>query len=792
MDLRILSGVGLAVALFGGPFLRGLFFRPELYPTLLLLGAVFVVEGWRGSLRPAGAFRWRLPDLAAWGLPLAYLVALLGAVDRREAADGVLKVLAYTMVYWLAAQVGAERSWRLLLSRTLVLSSFGVAAVGIAVATGLMYYPGAFTGREILSTLQYSNALAGYLVTCHVLGLALWSRERGLGWDLLHAAGHSTLLLVLLSTASRGGWIIFPLAVALVLALHPPQLRWRALFLEMAVLSVALLTGVRFIPLIFGGQGPDARAIYAAGIAAAMLLVALYRAASVMAARIDRRSPALVWLRVGVLIYVAALALAYFGYASAALPIPLASVLPPEVIRTLQAIGPDQNSVLTRIHANVDAMRIVRDYPVFGAGAGGWNALYHRYQTVLYWTTEVHNHFTQVWVEAGTVGFVLILTFWGGALYLGWRKWQSLRARAEGSALEPPDEQAVGEAAILGGLLAAGLALAIHSAMDFTLSLPAVAMTGWGILGLVRSFASRSEPPHPRGQLLWVRPLAATLLALALVLPAWRFHAAGALGGRAAEAMAAGQLEDAEVLYHRARALDGWTATFDADLAQIATLRWFQTGDPVAMTEARKWLDSAIALQPHNLHVRTLAVDLLLLHGDLEAALEESATLTELLPLDVRSRENWARVAVGTALGRLDAGSQAEAEQLLAAVVSLRDDLEARALARRLPLPGQRSPRFAEVPNALRATGAIKLAAAQAVALLEGPAAAREPLERVLAAELRSRSATRGEALAWLAALRSAIAPEADVTALLVEAGEQFPAAEVVFHRALLALSEPR
>jgi hypothetical protein len=495
---------------------------------------------------------------------------------------------------------------------------------------------------------------------------------------------------------------------------------------------------------------------------------------------------------VSALVYVAVVVLAYFGYASAALPIPLASVLPPEVIRTLQAIGPDHNSVLARVHANADAMKIVGDYPIFGAGAGGWNALYHRYQTVLYRTTEVHNHFAQVWVEAGTVGFVLILTLWGGVLHLGWRRWNALQMQAVGSALEPPDQRAVGESAILGGLLAAGVALAIHSAVDFTLSLPAVAMTGWSILGLMRGFASRTESLQPRRRPSWGRPLAVTLLALALIIPTWRFHNAGALGGRAAEAMAEGRLADAAAFYQRARALDGWTATFDADLAQIATLRWFQTGSPVAITEAREWLDLAIARQPYNLHVRTLAVDLLLLHGELEGALEEAETVTRLLPLDVRPRENWARVAVGAALGRLEADLPAEAAELLAAVVSLRDDLEARSLARRLPVPGQRSPRFAESPNALRATGAIELAAAQALALLEGPAAARDPLERLLTTKLRSRSETRGEALAWLAAVRSSIAPDSDVTSLLVEASEQFPAAEAVFHRVVMALPEPR
>jgi O-antigen ligase len=49
------------------------------------------------------------------------------------------------------------------------------------------------------------------------------------------------------------------------------------------------------------------------------------------------------------------------------------------------------------------AVEIVKDHPIIGAGAGGWEALYRQYQNYSYWTTETHSHFLQVWVETGTL-----------------------------------------------------------------------------------------------------------------------------------------------------------------------------------------------------------------------------------------------------------------------------------------------------------------------------------------------------------------------------------------------------
>ncbi|MFO7951259.1 MAG: O-antigen ligase family protein [Bacillota bacterium] len=65
-----------------------------------------------------------------------------------------------------------------------------------------------------------------------------------------------------------------------------------------------------------------------------------------------------------------------------------------------------------RVEFMEDAVQIIGDHPVLGTGGGGWNAIYRAYQDRPYNTTEVHNHFLQVWLEAGLLGFLAFLGLW--------------------------------------------------------------------------------------------------------------------------------------------------------------------------------------------------------------------------------------------------------------------------------------------------------------------------------------------------------------------------------------------
>src|SRR5260370_36783330 len=68
-------------------------------------------------------------------------------------------------------------------------------------------------------------------------------------------------------------------------------------------------------------------------------------------------------------------------------------------------------SVLDRFAVWRDSLAMVRDFPVWGVGLGGWPELFTRYDRAPwdpdYFWRETHNDYLQILEEAGAIGFVL-------------------------------------------------------------------------------------------------------------------------------------------------------------------------------------------------------------------------------------------------------------------------------------------------------------------------------------------------------------------------------------------------
>jgi len=134
----------VCVLLFYPPYFRGLFFDKELLPThvitALIYGLVWVDKFRRRDLR----FIQNPLDYAVLAYAGAYLLSLIGAVHIGDAIKGFLKALNYFMVYWMVTQVVRDYRRYETVLKVLFASALGVAAIGIAAATGYSHYPGAF------------------------------------------------------------------------------------------------------------------------------------------------------------------------------------------------------------------------------------------------------------------------------------------------------------------------------------------------------------------------------------------------------------------------------------------------------------------------------------------------------------------------------------------------------------------------------------------------------------------------------------------------------------------------
>ncbi|MCL6459133.1 MAG: O-antigen ligase family protein, partial [Gorillibacterium sp.] len=89
----------------------------------------------------------------------------------------------------------------------------------------------------------------------------------------------------------------------------------------------------------------------------------------------------------------------------------LASLLPESIAGRVENINFNQHSVRERGYFYLDAIRIFKDYPLFGTGGGGWSSLYQSYQSYPYVSRQSHNFFVQILDDVGIFGSLIIFSF---------------------------------------------------------------------------------------------------------------------------------------------------------------------------------------------------------------------------------------------------------------------------------------------------------------------------------------------------------------------------------------------
>ncbi|MDI9447665.1 MAG: glycosyltransferase [Bacillota bacterium] len=134
-----------------------------------------------------------------------------------------------------------------------------------------------------------------------------------------------------------------------------------------------------------------------------------------------------------------------------------------------------------RLYFYQDAIKMFKERPILGWGGGDWEEAYRAYQSYLYYSNQVHSHYFQIMVEAGLVGLVAILGIWFSFLLLTHRLYHGAKEDA-------------GKRLLIWTITAASVAVGFHAAIDFNLSLSALAIVLWTLFGLARGIGGYPEP----------------------------------------------------------------------------------------------------------------------------------------------------------------------------------------------------------------------------------------------------------------------------------------------------------
>lgn len=662
VNLRVFSLIGLVLILIYALLSRGLYFNPELLVGLIITGIILAFAAADTAIRGETDFFRFSVDYFITGLTLAYLLSVFQAVSRPDAIIGVLTYICYLAVFFITCQ--SVRTWRSYRNMMEVIYAGGVlvALIGLSAATGLFRYPGAYQSKQICSTFQYQNALAVFVLTVLLIGLSLWvSSDRKLPWELWYITGSLLLSIVLLGTSSRAVWIMSPIVLAVWISGLNKSQRLSACFKLGYVCVTSVLIGRVFFLRVESGQGQQALAILVSSILVSWVVwMAMLRADTTIEKKHALHAVKKFWRVLGI-VYLAVIIVVYAVYAINTLPGGWGNLVPADLTNQLAGIsGRDQN-LLARSQFTKDAVRIILDYPWLGTGAGGWAVLYQKYKSMPYTAAEVHNNYAQIAVETGIPGFLIYCSIWIVMFYWAYRMLRHFRKHPKWP--------------LAWGITTALLAVAVHSAIDFELSLPAVSIIVWVFFGLIRNgymLAHREQHSFKLRNLSRLVPLVVGLgVALVLMVPAYRFYRAGILGADGALAMQTGNIAVAEERMKAAAQLDPFNGSYLIDLSKINIVKWHQTGDNQFLEQGMTIAQMATQMEPFNIKIKEGFILCSLSAGRINEAYQAAEQVVADYPFEIKAYEVLANVGAQGAIYNWDKGDMVRAREYIDRVTEI-------------------------------------------------------------------------------------------------------------------------
>lgn len=156
-----------------------------------------------------------------------------------------------------------------------------------------------------------------------------------------------------------------------------------------------------------------------------------------------------------------------------------------------------------------DSMAMIRDFPLFGVGLGGWPSLFPHYRSAPWFPLiyrEAHNDYVQLLAETGLVGVVLVL----------WIVVPILRTLIRARRRVPAEDWL-----LLAALISAIPVMAIHESVEFCFRIPANAFLFTLLVGVAVRIGLRTRQRRaraPASARLMVLSVAAGLGAIFLIL----------------------------------------------------------------------------------------------------------------------------------------------------------------------------------------------------------------------------------------------------------------------------------
>ncbi|MFD5021808.1 O-antigen ligase family protein [Paenibacillus sp. NPDC058367] len=370
-------------------------------------------------------------------LPLTYALSLFVAVSHYMAMNMLFIQSMYVAVFIIAFYLLKQKQVNVVIQNAILAIAYFIVGFGLLNWLGSNKLAGALVGwfsntvrnniyldavmtdsngLRLTSIFQYANTYAAFLMA--FLFVAIFALIRSKKWygTLTHSFMLVPIIVSILLTLSRGGLVLLPVVfILLLLFLKPAQQILWILHLGVAgIASLVITTPVTNLGLELNTNFTSSGALKGWGylIGASVVVAGLsWVIQRFFAPWLEKklsnwssRKLTGLWIPLCSVALVGIVAFLLIGTS-------VKNILPSNMATRLENINFQQHSVLERITFYKDAMKVVKDYPILGAGGGGWSSLYEHYQNNPYTSRQVHNFFLQYLIEVGILGFIVFMGF---------------------------------------------------------------------------------------------------------------------------------------------------------------------------------------------------------------------------------------------------------------------------------------------------------------------------------------------------------------------------------------------
>lgn len=653
---RPIIKVPLVLLLLISPFIHGLYGEQFFLPFFLFITVLFIISLCvQIKNRELKIFDHPL-DWAILVLLLSFVISLINAVSIRSAIFGIMRFSSYVMMFWLCFQLARQPKGLTLFSITLYVAGIGMALFGLLVDCNIIKYLYMNPGDRITGTFDYANTFGIYIASISIVGWSLVLSSKDRIERALISGGNTILLIAMLGSLSRGTWVLYPFAVLLFWFLIGRGQRIKSLIVWLSSLIPAFILGKlflqhtptpdHFIFLVLGF-------VLSAGLQYGGNFAALWFSNKNLLVKIRHHYKWILLIGIILLLSMGLIFSLQFGGFSSHGP-----------FWQLTKISINDSDLQLRLEFNKDAIKIIKDHPFIGIGPGGWEAVYHKYASHLYWSDKPHNYFLQIGVESGIIGLLALISIWLLFIRLVWDYYKAKNIK---------------DSSIFWACATACFLLGAHSIMDFDMSYSAIALLLFGLMGALEGQVhissneiEKSVNQKNRNKSRNIKQQAdskgmitiglALATAFILLIPAASFWA-GYKYFRSAQAIMNQDPNQALVLFNKSLQYDSLNAYYWNQYATFLAAVAVTTQQPSAFQQALIAAEKAVEMDPYNLVVLNGANSVYLKLGEYDRAVTLGDIIINANPRDPAAYENLAICHILKGLHELDSGKLDEARK---------------------------------------------------------------------------------------------------------------------------------